>query len=327
MSVAPELLGIVAADPAALVRKRHIARDLTLFPRISARAVVGGGHFSRFRGRGMDFDEVRPYQAGDDVRNIDWRVTARTNTTHTKIFREERERPVLVVTDLRSTMFFGSNCLKSVVACEVAAILAWAGLNANDRVGGLVFGPQQQQEIRTRRSHHSVLQYIQVLSTISASLLAGDDDSLSLADLLRDVRRVAHPGTTVILVSDFHDLDEDCERHLFELARHADLTLCQIYDELESHLPPPGLYPVNDGDTRFLLNTRSIQVRQQFEQRFSRQRHKLRQLASRLRLGLLQFSTADAVVPVLLRAYGKASRSRTRSGAGRQLNPSGARRL
>ena len=119
--------------------------------------MMAGGHRSRFRGRGMDFDEVRIYQPGDDVRSIDWRVTAKTQTPHTKIFREERERPVLVVADF-AAMFFGSQRLKSVVACEIAA--ARAGLNANDRVGGLIFGPQQQTEIKARRSHHAVLQFI-----------------------------------------------------------------------------------------------------------------------------------------------------------------------
>ncbi len=312
MTVSSELLGIVAADPARLIGLRLAARELILFPRISARASMTGGHFSRFRGRGMDFDEVRPYQAGDDVRNIDWRVTARTTTVHTKIFREERERPVLVVADLRSSMFFGSHSLKSLTACDVAATLAWAGLNANDRVGGLVFGPTVQQDIQARRSHHSVLHYIQTLSEISGSLVNGEPDKLRLASIIEDIRRVTRPGTTVIIVSDFHDLDDECERHLFELARHGDLTLCHVFDELESRLPPPGLYPVNNGGRRFTLNTRAIAVRQEFEQRFAQQRVRLRQLANRLSLGLLHFSTSAPVMPELVRAYGKARKGRRR---------------
>jgi len=91
-----------------MVRLRYGARDLTGFPKVQARQMLAGGHKSRFRGRGMDFDQVRIYQPGDDVRSIDWRVTARTQTPHTKIFSEEREKPILVITDLRSPMFFGS---------------------------------------------------------------------------------------------------------------------------------------------------------------------------------------------------------------------------
>ncbi|MFT5361599.1 MAG: hypothetical protein ACI9IN_001348, partial [Porticoccaceae bacterium] len=124
------------ADVTDMLRLRYGARELTGFPKIQARQMLAGGHKSRFRGRGMDFDQVRLYQPGDDVRTIDWRVTARTQTPHTKIFSEERERPILVITDLRGPMFFGSQQLKSIIACEISAALAWAGLSANDRAGG-----------------------------------------------------------------------------------------------------------------------------------------------------------------------------------------------
>ena len=128
-----------------MIRLRYGARDLTSFPKIQARQILSGGHRSRFRGRGMDFDQVRIYQPGDDIRSIDWRVTARTQVPHTKVFTEERERPILVITDLRGSMFFGSHQLKSIIACEISAALAWAGLNANDRAGGIIFGQQKQK--------------------------------------------------------------------------------------------------------------------------------------------------------------------------------------
>ena len=111
------------ASLSEMIRLRYGARELTGFPKIQARQMLAGGHKSRFRGRGMDFDQVRIYQPGDDVRSIDWRVTARTEVPHTKIFSEERERPILVISDLRSSMFFGSQRLKSVVACEISAAL------------------------------------------------------------------------------------------------------------------------------------------------------------------------------------------------------------
>ena len=190
------------ANLGEMVRLRYAARELTDFPRVLAKQMMAGGHRSKFRGRGMDFDEVRIYQPGDDVRSIDWRVTAKTQAPHTKIFREERERPVLVVADLRS-MFFGSQRLKSVVACEIAAALAWAGLNANDRVGGLIFGPEQQTEIKARRSHHAVLQFIHDLRDFSQQLLqlATDNqpgDHNSLTHILEETRRTAPPGTTAL---------------------------------------------------------------------------------------------------------------------------------
>ncbi|WP_461482343.1 DUF58 domain-containing protein [Porticoccus sp.] len=308
----PDLNNPAIADVATLVGMRHGTRELNFFPRLMARTALMGGHQSRSRGRGMDFEEVRQYQPGDDIRTIDWRVTARTLTPHTKLFREERERPVLIVTDLRPGMFFGSRALKSVVACQLSAALGWAGLNANDRVGGLIVGARQQVEIRPRRSHHAVLQLIHRLRDFSELLTRPDTGQNSMATILRDCRRVALPGSTLFLVSDFHDLDRDCEQHLFELARHCDITFCQVFDPLEKALPPPALYQVSNGEQRFALNSRDGKLRQQFEQQFRDRQSKLRQLAGQLRMGLLTFDTAESVLPVLQQAYSRKKKGRRR---------------
>jgi uncharacterized protein (DUF58 family) len=301
------------ASLAQMIKLRYGARELTGFPKIQARQMLAGGHKSRFRGRGMDFDQVRIYQPGDDVRSIDWRVTARTQVPHTKIFSEERERPILVISDLRGPMFFGSQRLKSVVACEISAVLAWAGLAANDRAGGLVFGPQQQVDIKSRRSHHAVLQFIHALHEYSSQLLEPQPDHFSLRDILEESRRFILPGSTVFIVSDFHDLDSGCERHLFELARHGNLNFCHVYDNIETELPPPSLYAVTDGQQRTMLDSSNKQLRQQFVDAFNERSQHLRKLSEQLSAGLLPFNSADNVMSVLARAYGKrrnAARSR-----------------
>ena len=301
------------ASLAQMIKLRYGARELTGFPKIQARQMLAGGHKSRFRGRGMDFDQVRIYQPGDDVRSIDWRVTARTQVPHTKIFSEERERPILVISDLRGPMFFGSQRLKSVVACEISAALAWAGLAANDRAGGLVFGPQQQVDIKSRRSHHAVLQFIHALNEYSSQLLEPQPDHFSLRDILEESRRFILPGSTVFIVSDFHDLDSGCERHLFELARHGNLNFCHVYDNIETELPPPSLYAVTDGQQRTMLDSSNKQLRQQFVDVFNERSQHLRKLSEQLSAGLLPFNSADNVMSVLARAYGKrrnAARSR-----------------
>ena len=304
------------ASLAQMIRLRYGARELTGFPKIQARQMLAGGHKSRFRGRGMDFDQVRIYQPGDDVRSIDWRVTARTQVPHTKIFSEERERPILVISDLRGPMFFGSQRLKSVVACEISAALAWAGLAANDRAGGLVFGSQQQVDIKSRRSHHAVLQFIHALHEYSSQLLEPQPDRYSLGDILEESRRFILPGSTVFIVSDFHDLDSSCERHLFELARHGNLNFCHVYDNIETELPPPSLYAVTDGQQRTMLDSSNKQLRQQFVDAFSQRSQHLRKLSEQLSAGLLSFNSAENVMPLLARAYGKrrnAARSRSQA--------------
>ncbi|NNC54316.1 MAG: DUF58 domain-containing protein, partial [Pseudomonadales bacterium] len=137
----------------SLLNLRHAAREIALFARQRSRSQLAGGSKTLFRGRGLEFEEVRHYQAGDELRAIDWRVTARSGVAHTKLFREERERPVFVLVDLRDSMAFGSqHCFKSVQACETAALVAWAALQHNDRIGALVFNQQQHTEIRPARN-------------------------------------------------------------------------------------------------------------------------------------------------------------------------------
>ncbi|MDB2382694.1 DUF58 domain-containing protein [Porticoccaceae bacterium] len=297
-----------------MVRLRYGARDLTGFPKVQARQMLAGGHKSRFRGRGMDFDQVRIYQPGDDVRSIDWRVTARTQTPHTKIFSEEREKPILVITDLRSPMFFGSKRLKSVVACEVSAALAWAGLSANDRSGGIIFGEQHQMDVKPRRSHHAVLQFIHGLKDYSTKLLDLQDqpstDRYSMAEILDEARHFVSPGSTIFVVSDFHDLNDACEQHLFALARQGNLNLCHVFDNIEQHLPPPSLYAVSDGAQHTLLDTSNAKLRERFKQAFEDRSLRLRKLSEKLSAGLLPFNTEDTVMSTLRRAYGKKRNSR-----------------
>ena len=299
------------ASLSEMIRLRYGARELTGFPKIQARQMLAGGHKSRFRGRGMDFDQVRIYQPGDDVRSIDWRVTARTEVPHTKIFSEERERPILVISDLRSSMFFGSQRLKSVVACEISAALAWAGLAANDRAGGLIFGQQEQMDVKARRSHHAVLQFIHGLQEYSTKLLdiqqteGPQPDLYSLAEILEEARRFVLPGSTIFIVSDFHDLNDDCERHVFELARHGNLNFCQVFDDIEQQLPPPSFYAVSDGQRQTLLDTSNKKLRERFQLAYAERGLRLRKMSEKLSAGLLPFNTSDNVMSVLHKAYGK----------------------
>ena len=293
------------ADSNQLIRLRYAARELTNFPKLQARQMLAGGHRSQFRGRGMDFDQVRLYQAGDDVRSIDWRVTARTQVPHTKVFIEERERPILIICDLRSSMFFGSQRLKSVVACEISAALAWAGLAINDRVGGVIFGAQQQLDVKPKRSHHSALQFIQGLQNFSEALLQPQTDHSDLATILEESRRLALPGSTVFIVSDFHDLNSDCEPHLFSLAKHCNINFCQVVDNIERQLPKPALYAVGDNQRQAIIDTSNQQLRQTFAEQFTKRENLLQKLCEQLGAGLLPFNTSEPVMQLLAKAYGK----------------------
>ena len=309
----PSKSGDLEINPAiaiqqSLIRLRYGARELTNFPNPVARQQVSGAHKSRWRGRGMDFEEVRIYKPGDDVRSIDWRVTARTQVTHTKVFSEERERPILIITDLRGSMFFGSQRLKSVVACEIAAALAWAGLAANDRVGGLIFGQQQHEDVKAKRSHHAVLQYIHSLHGFSKHLLNLHEESFNLTDMLHESKQRVLPGSTLFIISDFNDLNDECSRHLFDIARLARVNLCHVYDNLEVELPPPSVYAVSDGKNKMLLDCRNSSLRQSYADSFRTRSEQIKAVNEKLGGCLLTFNTSENIMSMLGRTYGKRRR-------------------
>jgi uncharacterized protein (DUF58 family) len=229
-----------------LIRLRAAAETFKLStPRVRAFAV--GGHLSPFKGRGVEFDESRPYQPGDDLRTIDWRVTARTGKPYTKVFREERNRPVIVWLDLRRAMFFATRgAYKSVVAAEAAALIAWSAIGNGDQLGGLVFSEDEHHELRPRLGRRAALRVLQLIASSpvwqpggASGQGAGDPDHA----LLR-LTRVARPGSMMFLISDFRGLGPDTERHVKQLASHGDLFLLHVYDPVEAELPPPGRYRV-----------------------------------------------------------------------------------
>lgn len=302
-----------------LIRLRFAARDLSLFSRQPARSLLTGGLRTRQRGRGIDFEEVRLYQPGDDVRSIDWRVTARTQVPHTKIFREERERPVFMVLDQRSPMFFGSRqCFKSVLAGHIASLLAWAGLNQGDRVGGLVFGDQQQRDVRARRSRHAVLELLHQLHDYNHQLTTPvpRGEILSLQQILADTRRIAKPGCAAFILSDFHDFDRQCEQQLFELARHVDLTLIHLYDPLERNLASNASLTVTDGQSRCLLPAQDRRFQNAYRERFEQNLEQLTRSCQRLKLPLLSYATTDDIQRLVRERFGKNAGRRPKMASG-----------
>lgn len=299
------------AELEQLIALRFPARQLSLARRQRALSLLAGPNKSNFRGRGIDFEEVRNYQPGDDIRTIDWRVTARTGQAHTKLFREERERPVLVVIDQRDSMFFGSShCFKSVLAAQLASLIAWSALDAGDRVGGLVFNGVAHREIRPRRSRKTVLALLSEVAEYNHDLplqsTAGAD---SFAKMLANLRRIARPGSSLFLVSDFRGASrEHAREHLFQLAQHTELTAIACSDPMESALPRAGRYAVTDGIERSELQTGSNALRQQYRDHARQQREQLSRDLLRLGIPLLQASTDTPPFALLQQFYGDTRR-------------------
>jgi uncharacterized protein (DUF58 family) len=290
---------------AALVGLRHHAGHVDIRERARRRGSALGARTSRFRGRGMDFEEVRVYQPGDDVRAIDWRVTARKGQPHTKVFREERERPLLLAVDARARMAFGSRVrFKYVAAAEVAALAAWAALARGDRVGGLVFGVRGTTALRPHRSEAGVLR---LLAAIADSAPGGTDDAVdaaiappSLCDVLTRLATGAGHGL-VVLVSDFHDLDASAVQACERLCRRAEVIGIHVHDALEAELPPPAQYTVSDGSQRRLLDSRDGAARRLHHERFAARIEALRALAARTGMRRLTLATDSDAHAALVR--------------------------
>jgi len=298
-------------DIASLIALRFGAARLNLFAKSRAQSVLTGSVRSHFRGRGLDFEEVRHYHPGDDTRTIDWRVTARTGVTHTKLFREERERPVFVAIDQRRSMAFGSHqCFKSVQAAEVAALLGWAALRQSDRIGGLVFNDQQHEEVRPKRSQHSILQLLHQIDNFNNALLQSEhtDSPNQINDIALELRQIARPGSALFIISDFHGLNEIGLQQLYQLKRHNDVTAIVISDPMESQLPSKGGSVLSDGERRFSINLSSKNLRQEFAERANQRRNALKQNFIQYGIPVIEISTNDDAQSVLEQLYGKRRR-------------------
>jgi len=231
-------------DLTELVAMRAATAGLRLTSRRTARALHAGSHRSIQRGRGLEFQEVRPYVNADDPRTIDWRVTARRGRPHTKLFREERERPVWLLVDLSPAMFFGTRKqLKSALALRAAALLAWTAAAGGDRVGAAIIGSANYRLIPPRAREGGVLPVLAALVDMqpSAPALAA---AVSLNDGLDALVPVAHPGSLILALSDFAVLDRDTHSAWSALAVHNEFQLFRITDPLEREALPNGRFRV-----------------------------------------------------------------------------------
>ena len=249
----------------SLLRLRSEARSLGLSLQKKMAAHQAGGYRSAYRGRGIDFEEVRIYQPGDDIRTMDWRVTARTGKPHTKVYREERERPVLFLVDQGPSMMFGTRvAFKSVVAARAAALIAWAALDNNDRVGGLVFRAEHHRELRPTSRRQGVLQLCRALSAGSLDDMNVRAQGNVLNTAMMRFSRIARPGSMVFLITDFREVDEETPVHFVRLASHCEVVTLLVYDPIEANPPEPGRYPVTDGTAFLTLDTAPSGARQAY---------------------------------------------------------------
>lgn len=291
--------GVIAELPELIALKRY-AQTTHYHP--EGRALNSGNYISKIRGRGMDFSEVRNYQTGDEIRHMEWRVTARTGKPHIKLYQEERERPVVILVDFNASMYFGT-CIafKSVIAAQLAALLAWTVVKQGDRVGGLIFSATEHNELTPRSREAGVLPLLATLSNYTQSIpKTASSDNRSLSFGLQRIRRVAKPGSIIILISDFYSMDKDSEQHLSRLRIHNDVLAYQICDPLEIMPPQPQQYAITNGQDEIILDTTVKAVRRGYGDYCQYRIASLQAQFKRLQIQYVQV-TAEADLPLLVR--------------------------
>ena len=279
-----------------LLELRHQARTLGVAAHHLVNSTFTGLYASVFRGTGLDFDEVREYREGDDIRNMDWLVTARTNTPHLKIFREERQRSVILCIDMGPHMNFGTRgTFKSIQAARVAALIGWAASKQHDRVGGVLFG-NPATGIRYFRATPGRRGLWQLLRALTQPIEQGDTDESQLMAALQHLDSGTGTGSLIFVIAPINNVTAGFERIVGSLKQRHDVVLLPVDDPADRDLPSMGPVIFSNAAGELLeVDTDSEAGREAFRLDWEQRREELQQLSFRLKLGLIPVSTNEDV--------------------------------
>ncbi|SNY42895.1 Uncharacterized conserved protein (some members contain a von Willebrand factor type A (vWA) domain) [Pseudomonas sp. LAMO17WK12:I6] len=303
--------GLVYVSLAQLMALEFKARDLSFLARQPQGSILAGNHASRLRGRGLNFDELRRYQPGDDLRHLDWRASLRTGKPVVRTFTEERDRPALIVVDQRMSMFFGSqHSFKSALAAELAALAAWMVFNAGDRVGGLVFNDQRIDCIAPLRSRKRVEALLSRVAQQNQALNAANPDAEDEDQLDKALQRclaLAGHDHLICIVSDFAGAGERTLQLMRQLRAHNDVIALQVYDPLALKLPSDGRLLVTQGQLQVELAVEKRSVHQPLGDYLGGRLKDVATLLRRSQVPLMMFSTAEEAHAQLRAELGKSA--------------------
>ncbi|NCD71245.1 DUF58 domain-containing protein [Mucilaginibacter agri] len=291
-----------------LMRFEFLVQSGNILPKHPIYSVLAGRHASKLRGRGLDFEEVRQYVAGDDIRNIDWRVTARTGETYSKVFNEEKERPTFIVADQSSSMFFGSQrFVKAVSVAHVSAISAFYTIKRGDRVGGIVFNEAGMDFMMPKRSKAQVQYFLQCIVNRNQTLplrKVVESNTEVLNSMLQKTQAAITHDYVVIVISDFSNIDDQTRRYLRNLSQHNDVMLVHIYDRLDQELPE-GTLILSDGKRQANWRNSKRNWGKQYIDSFTEMQHNLREEFRPYDIPVVFFNTEEAIEDQIMHAMGK----------------------
>jgi uncharacterized protein (DUF58 family) len=279
-----------------LIAFKERISDRVEFSNRSVASIVPQNHHSPFRGQGLEFDAVREYVPGDDIRNIDWRVTARTGSPHLKLFKEERERQLVICVDMNANMRFGTKkTFKSVQAARTAALLGWRGIAHQDRVSACLFGdvPNGIQFFAPARTKKSWVAMLKMLAQPTV-----ENHDISLNDALQNINQGVHTGSLIYIISDFMDINKNLqlESGLRRLNKKGDVIFIAINDQADKSIFPIGTVGFCGSMVEKIhVNTKSIAGRAAYEAQWLENRQCLYEISFRCKIPMIELTTESEV--------------------------------
>lgn len=290
-----------------LIRIQFKARNFSFLPRQPVTSILSGRYASRLRGRGLNFEELRRYLPGDDIRTMDWKVTARTRSPHVRVYTEEKDRSVVLIVDQRINMFFGTrDRLKSVTAAELAALGAWRALHVGDRAGAVIFNDTDLVEVRPKRSQKTVMSLLGSVLEMNHALHANSQleqnpDMLNRA-LEAALQFITH-DTLVVIVSDFFGVNEQTERLTTRMAEHNDVLALLVHDPIRLQ-PAVHNLTVSDGSLQMEIDFADKRVRGKIAKDYGDEQIHIKRFLSKLAAPMLMISNEGDVVDQVRRLLG-----------------------
>lgn len=303
----------IYTDLNTLRRLKYLAKGFSFSPNQPANSQLSGKNVSKLRGRGLNFEELRHYHAGDDIRSMDWKVTQRTGKPHIKVFTEEKERNVFLAIDQRMTMFFGStNKMKSVIAAELAALIAWKISDSGDRIGAVIYNDEKTKVIPAKRGTNHVVNLLSELLKKNHDLTLNDnhksenevDDSASFNKMLAKLLKVSKHNGLIILVGDGHGFNDLSTDYIKQLRQHNEVIACHISDPLELDLPKMSQMIVSDGKQQIQFSSQNKDIQKNYQEEIKRQLETYVKTVKKYRIPLIEIDTTSPVEKQLRKALG-----------------------
>ena len=298
----------VYVDINDLRRLQHKAKGFSFLTKQPVNSALSGKNVSKLRGRGLNFEELRHYRPGDDIRSMDWKVTRRTGKPHIKVYTEERERNVYLVVNQSSSMFFGStNKMKSVIAAEIAALMAWKVTDSGDRIGAVVFNDKQVKVVSAKRGKLHVVNVLAEVVKMNHQLKVGkgEPNSNSINEALIKHSHICGHNALIIIVGDGHGWDTKSTQLIKNIRQHNDVIACQIYDPLEQQLPEMSNMVVSDGEKQIQFSSLNRNTQEKYRVSIEQQENRFESATRKNRIPLLSLNTLEPIEKQLRKALGK----------------------